>query len=203
MAITEEKGKYKKNSAREVWISLASGVGGGVICSLICAPLDVAKVRLQIQGSLRVKKYTGGITSTLTSIYREEGIRGTFRGLGPTLFTVPIFWGTYWPIYNQSKRYIIQNYPDISIPLAHLSAAIISGVIGDIITNPFWVTRTRIQTLALHPESKLYNTKVGTLGMMKTIYREEGFFAFYKGLSASILGLTHVAIQFPLCKCCH
>jgi len=30
------------------------------------------------------------------------------------------------------------------------------------------------------------------------IYREEGFFSFFKGLSASVLGLSHIMIQFPL-----
>jgi hypothetical protein len=33
-------------------------------------------------------------------------------------------------------------------------------------------------------------------------YKEEGIIAFYKGLTASFLGLSHVAVQFPLCMCC-
>lgn len=45
-----------------------------------------------------------------------------------------------------------------------------------------------------------YVDRVGTYAMMQRIYNREGFFAFYRGLSASLLGLSHVAIQFPLCK---
>lgn len=60
--------------------------------------------------------------------------------------------------------------------------------------------RTRIQALILHPDVNLNHSHISTVGMMKMIYREEGFAAFYKGLSASFLGLSHVAIQFPLCE---
>lgn len=33
---------------------------------------------------------------------------------------------------------------------------------------------------------------------MKTIYRTEGVPAFFRGLLPSLLGITHVAVQFPL-----
>ena len=37
-----------------------------------------------------------------------------------------------------------------------------------------------------------------TLDAMRTIYRTEGIAAFYRGLFPSLLGITHVAVQFPL-----
>jgi len=76
-------------------------------------------------------------------------------------------------------------------------SAIIAGAVGDLVTNPFWVTRTRIQTMALHPSNNL-SANISTLEMMRVIYINEGIGAFYRGLGASFLGLSHVAIQFPL-----
>lgn len=38
----------------------------------------------------------------------------------------------------------------------------------------------------------------GAIDAVKKMYRNEGIFAFYSGLTAALLGLTHVAIQFPL-----
>ena len=38
----------------------------------------------------------------------------------------------------------------------------------------------------------------GTLDAARKMYRNEGFRSFYSGLTAALLGLTHVAIQFPL-----
>jgi solute carrier family 25 folate transporter 32 len=194
--------------------SIAAGVGAGLVSSLLCAPLDVAKVRIQVQGTVvgamkqsgNLKETaspmfcSGGVWSSLRKIYFQEGIRGLYRGLGPTLITVPLFWGVYWPIYNSTKsHFMLPEYGELSPYLVHMLSAVVSGAIGDVITSPFWVARTRIQTLALHSNiSELQST--GTLQMMRLMYANEGWKAFYKGLSASFLGLSHVAIQFPLCE---
>lgn len=153
---------------------------------------------MQVQGSLGTKRYSSGVFASIHKIYVEEGIRGVFKGIGPALVTVPIFWGVYWPIYDRSKAYFESN-SQYSVTTGHILSAVIAGATGDVITNPFWVTRTRIQTLALHSESRI-SADVSTVEMMKIIYRTEGWKAFYKGLGASFLGLSHVAIQFPLCK---
>lgn len=182
-------------------IDLVSGAGAGLISSILCAPLDVAKVRLQVQGSLGLKKYKGGVVATISKIYREEGIRGPFKGIGPALITAPLFWGVYWPLYGHLKPVFAESFPESSSYVVHLLAAISAGGVADVITNPFWVTRTRIQTLFLHSEEKL-SDRVGTWVMMRRIFEQEGFLAFYRGLAASLLGLSHVAIQFPLCKHC-
>lgn len=52
-----------------------------------------------------------------------------------------------------------------------------------------------MQTHILHSEDK---HQVSTYNMIKKIYKQEGIGSFYKGLYASFLGLSHVAIQFPL-----
>lgn len=181
--------------------SLLSGAGAGVVCTLLCAPLDVTKVRLQVQGALGGKKYSGGVFTSIRKIYVEEGLKGVFKGVGPALVTVPLFWGVYWPIYDRMKVHLEESQPNLSTPMMHILSAVAAGATGDIITNPFWVTRTRIQTLALHSSDNI-PSEVSTFQMMKLIYQHEGWRAFYKGLGASFLGLSHVAIQFPLCKCC-
>lgn len=45
-----------------------------------------------------------------------------------------------------------------------------------------------------HHEGRYRNT----LDAFLTIYRAEGVAAFYRGLFPSLLGITHVAVQFPL-----
>jgi solute carrier family 25 folate transporter 32 len=172
--------------------------GAGFVCTLICAPLDVVKVRQQVQSQVGTQKYTGNVLSIISRIYSEEGIRGVFKGVGPALLTVPIFWGVYWPIYDSMKYHLITNHPELSPHLSHLFSAISAGAVGDVITNPFWVTRTRFQTMSMHKNLNI-SDNIGTLAMMRVIYRQEGILAFYKGLTASFLGLSHVAIQFPLC----
>jgi solute carrier family 25 folate transporter 32 len=79
--------------------------------------------------------------------------------------------------------------------MIHVMSAITAGGIGDIVTNPFFVIRVRMQTLALHGTT---DNSISTTNMMRKIYNQEGIGAFYRGLFASFLGLSHVAIQFPL-----
>ena len=105
--------------------------------------------------------------------------------------------GIYWSSYDFLKDYFESKFSFISPPVRHVCSAIISGGLGDIITNPFWVVRTRLQTLIMNPEAHIPQN-ISTLNMFVLIYKEEGLLSFYKGLGASFLGLVHVALQFPL-----
>jgi len=179
--------------------SLIAGLGSGLITCILCAPLDCIKVRIQVQGQLINKKHAyNGIIGSFNKIIKEEGIRGLYRGLTPSLLTVPLFNAIYWSSYDHLKQCLEQDFPNMPIQLIHVMSAIVAGGIGDVITNPFFVTRVRMQTLILHNNNSGIDNNISTTDMMKKIYNNEGLGAFYKGLGASFLGLSHVAIQFPL-----
>ncbi|GME84230.1 unnamed protein product [[Candida] boidinii] len=82
------KGSNIKLSKAE--ITSISGAMAGFISGIIVCPLDVGKTRLQAQGSylkshpnnstFQSIKYKG-LVNTLNVIYKEEGIRGLYRGL--------------------------------------------------------------------------------------------------------------------------
>jgi solute carrier family 25 (mitochondrial folate transporter), member 32 len=163
---------------------------------LIFSFISFIQVRQQAQGSLHGKKRYSGAMQTFRSILEQEGPRGLFKGMGTALINVPLFWGIYWTGYENLKKYFHQE-TNLILPVQHILSATMAGALADVISNPFWVVRTRIQTQILHPERHLPSTP-STLSMFRYIYQHEGFFAFYRGLSASLLGLTHVAIQFPL-----
>lgn len=181
---------------------LISGVVAGVVTSVLCAPLDVAKVRQQVQGGLQLDaKYTG-VIATLKSIHANEGIRGLFTGLNIAIINIPLFLGIYWYSYENMKQILSSKY-DLPLPALHVVSAMSSACVADCISNPLWVVRTRLQTEYLHRTAlspcllKNYPT-TPVLTVVRNIYAQEGIGAFYKGLTASFLGLPHVAIQFPL-----
>jgi len=90
----------------------------------------------------------------------------------------------------------------------YLTASSLSGLLSAIITNPIWVVKTRLQlsasdrlptvvassTVASSPGS-FFGGSVSTISQ---IAREEGIRGFYKGLSASYLGVTESTIQWVL-----
>lgn len=101
----------------------------------------------------------------------------------------------------------------------HLSAAAVAGIITGTATNPIWVVKTRLQlteerrhiaagagstpgtSSSISPNATRGSTSRivgGSYAMIKQIIREEGIRGFYKGLSASYLGVTEGTIQWVL-----
>lgn len=83
-----------------------------------------------------------------------------------------------------------------------MGSAVSAGAIADVLCNPMFVVRTRLQTEAVHTmydhpdnNSKKNNTIVQTI---QQLYKEGGLLTFWRGMTANLLGLTHVAVQFPV-----
>jgi hypothetical protein len=123
---------------------------------------------IHIYTALGIVKYKANsfatVFSTLKSIHIEEGMSGLYRGMSATLVTVPLFWACYWTTYEHMKRYLLDENDDTingsssssggsssksSKAVSHMLAAMTAGALGDIITNPLWVIRTRTQTLVM------------------------------------------------------
>ena len=83
-------------------------------------------------------------------------------------------------------------------------SAAVSGAACNFITNPLWIIRTRMQSeIFLNPSSEHFKRKYshGPLSIitnMREVVRSEGFRSLFKGLSATMLGVIHPIIFFPL-----
>ena len=82
--------------------SMTAGAGAGLVASIITCPLDVVKTRLQAQ---HVSKSAGyeGFGPTVSRIWRQSGVRGFYRGLGPTVGGYLPTWGIYFTVYDLVK----------------------------------------------------------------------------------------------------
>jgi solute carrier family 25 folate transporter 32 len=84
---------------------------------------------------------------------------------------------------------------------ARIYASITAGACSTLVTNPIWVIKTRLmsQVAANAPEAAQTPWQYrSTVDAARKMYRAEGLRAFYSGLAPALLGLSHVAIQFPL-----
>ena len=93
-------------------IPCAGGIAGAV-SGLVSCPLDVIKTKLQAQGGFQIprdgiKLSTAayrGVKGTAATIWREEGVRGMYRGLGPMLLGYVPTWAVYLTVYNKSQAF--------------------------------------------------------------------------------------------------
>ncbi|KPM38334.1 hypothetical protein AK830_g8225 [Neonectria ditissima] len=92
-----------------------------------------------------------------------------------------------WSLYQQSKVSLPEAYPQLSSSpnTTNFLSSIAAGTAATVATNPIWTVKTRLMSQAYRPYAAY------------KMYMTEGMGAFYSGLRASLLGLSHVAIQFP------
>lgn len=190
------KAEQHARDATHFLSTFVAGVGSGALASFICAPLDLIRTRMQVWGD--VMNESVGPRQAFLEILEREGWKGCFRGLGATLVTVPLFWGVYFPLYDETKFYCSTHYPHLHPSVVHCGSAVMTGAVADVICNPLFVIRTRLQTQTLHQmadRQALHKT-----GMRQTateLFQQHGPLIFWRGMTANLMGLSHVAIQFP------
>lgn len=188
--------KVENNDVAHLYSSLFAGIVSGTISSVVCAPLDLLRTRMQVWGDVSSSSNLSGkkMMASMREIAVNEGWRGYFRGLNATLATVPLFWGIYFPLYEKLKQRIHEGKAKQVHPaLVHCFSAMTAGAVADIICNPMFVVRTRLQTEALHSDAPVKTI----METANALYREGGIPIFWRGLPASMLGLSHVGVQFP------
>ena len=87
--------------------------------------------------------------------------------------------------------------------LARGYASVTAGACSTVLTNPIWVIKTRLMSQSTRSSSNSDGIRApwhynSTIDAARKMWRAEGVRAFYSGLTPALLGLTHVAVQFPL-----
>ncbi|KAI1389814.1 mitochondrial carrier [Hypoxylon trugodes] len=212
-------------NASDSQFNALSGAVGGFTSGIVTCPLDVIKTKLQAQGGfvpVNKGRYVGhhkvysGLIGTAKVIWKEEGLRGMYRGLGPIILGYLPTWAVWFTVYNKSKVFIAEKKLQKNQFIINFWSSIIAGASSTIVTNPIWVIKTRLMSqsatgynrqLSSFPRSG--NTPTSrptidspwhyrsTLDAARKMYSSEGVLSFYSGLTPALLGLTHVAVQFP------
>ena len=179
---------------------LIAGVLGGGISTMTLLPLETIKVRMQVHdkqgdrlGSMRI----------IRGIMRFEGVRGLYQGMTPAVIGSAVSWGGFFFVYENFKKYAqrtkgSEEQSELS-SIDNFQIACASGAVMVFITNPIWLIKLRMQlqmkkaSESLQTSHKPYS---GVLDAAKTIIREEGFFALYKGTVPALLLTSHGGVQF-------
>lgn len=114
-----------------------AGVFAGLGQLFLACPVDLVKIKLQIQTTKAVRVYKGPF-DVISSIYRQEGIRGCYRGLLPMLPRDCLASGVYMYVYFK----LTSNSPT---PMSPFWAGGLAGVISWLVIMPLDVVKSRVQ----------------------------------------------------------
>lgn len=177
---------------------LAAGVSGGVSSTLVLHPLDLIKIRFQVNdGSGKLPAYRG-LVDAVRSIVRTDGIKGLYQGVTPNVWGNGSAWGLYFFSYNILKAWMQK---DSDKPLGaekHLLAGTVAGIGTLTITNPIWVVKTRL--CLQYTDSRAGITQApqykGMIDALLKLWKHEGIRGLYKGYAPGLIGVSHGALQF-------
>ncbi|GFQ02360.1 graves disease carrier protein [Phtheirospermum japonicum] len=174
------------------------GFGRGPVLDLIAGSFAggtavVGSSKLNVQSQVPRDLVYKGIRDCFSSIYKEAGVRGLYRGVAPSLYGIFPYAGLKFYFYEKMKSHVSEDHKkDITVKLVCGSVA---GLLGQTFTYPLDVVRRQMQVQRLADSS----VTIGTIETLITIFRTQGWKQLFSGLSINYLKVVpSVAIGFTL-----
>ncbi|XP_033100402.1 mitochondrial thiamine pyrophosphate carrier-like [Anneissia japonica] len=192
---------FDPNKARQLtpFDHAAAGAVSGIVTRAVAQPLDVLKIRFQLQVEpLKLgpgSKYTG-LRQAVCRIYQEEGVTAFWKGHVAAQSLSVVFGITQFVSFEFLTKSVFSRLPEnltqpVYKPVYHFFCGGIAGCVSTCVSQPVDVLRTR---LVSQGEPKVYKGIRHAVGMM---YKEGGIQTFYKGLTPTIIQLfPYTGLQF-------
>ncbi|RKF53991.1 Mitochondrial thiamine pyrophosphate carrier 1 [Erysiphe neolycopersici] len=197
-------GKHLKDEGSRSQVVIAGAISG-MIARFFIAPLDVIKIRLQLQtrplansifqrSSFSSPLNTGALF-TLKNILKNEGITALWKGNVPAelmyISYSAIQFTTYRSISLALQSFLGENY--LSTAAESFIAGAFAGATATTATYPLDLLRTR---LAAQGKEKIYRSLAHSV---REIYKSEGSHGFFRGLGAGVGQIIpHMGIFFSV-----
>jgi len=159
------------------------GATAGVVGSFVTTPTDVMRVRMQASQQTNAQP----LIKSFVDIFKNEGIRGLYRGSIPNAQRAAVVNGVQIPTYDVTKRNLLANgYLDSK--LTHFGASLFAGFLGASFSQPLDVAKTRMmnQRLVQNSQVKIYK---GVMDCLLSTARHEGVLALWKGFTPTFCRL--------------
>ena len=162
------KGAFKWGLAQRL---VAGGSAGCIACTLTY-PLDLIRTRLAAQTTV---KHYNGIADALMKILRDEGARGLYRGLKPTLIGVGPNLALNFTAYETLRNHLQELDHGVHPMAVDMASGSAAAVVSATATFPIDLVRRRMQMRdAVKGDS--------FVGVFKRVLAKEGLTGLYRGI---------------------
>ncbi|KAK1318450.1 Mitochondrial uncoupling protein 1 [Acorus calamus] len=120
-------------------VKVASGAFSGAIATALTNPLEVMKVRLQMDSNP-----SRGTFTEMHKIISEEGIRALWKGVGPAMARAGALTASQLATYDESKQALLKRTALVEGFHLHLISSAIAGAVGTLVTAPMDMIKTRL-----------------------------------------------------------
>lgn len=175
---------------------IVAGGAAGMSQVIFTNPLEIVKIRLQVQGEARRLHGTPLVGAGV--ICRDLGLRGLYKGATACLLRDIPFSMIYFTTYAHLKKDVFGESSDFRLgPWQLLASGAIAGMPAAYLATPADVIKTRLQVQARAGQQ----TYDGIRDAARKIYAQEGPAAFFKGGVARVLrsspqfGITLVSYE--------
>ncbi|XP_072947224.1 mitochondrial thiamine pyrophosphate carrier-like [Epargyreus clarus] len=183
-----------------VFESAFAGGAAGAVTRAIAQPLDVLKIRFQLQiEPIRSGSKYSSILQAISSIVREEGVNALWSGHVPAQLLSITYGLIQFSAFEKLSQVCQKSDPQFYLTHKHalnFSNGAIAATIATVASFPFDTVRTRL--IAEQKTNKAYN---GFTNAFKLMVRNEGTGSLFKGLMPTIAQIApHAGIQFAVYK---
>lgn len=164
------------------------GVGTGAVQSLILTPVELIKIQLQLQDRKHAQSHQQqhhrGPISVAKSIYKREGLKGMYRGLGITVLRDSPAHGVYFWSYEYMREKLHPGCRKNSDERLRtmLIAGGLAGVASWVFCYPLDVLKTRLQAQSQLSPRK-YN---GIVDCLRKSVQADGYGVLWRGLGTAV-----------------
>ncbi|XP_039981545.1 mitochondrial basic amino acids transporter isoform X1 [Xiphias gladius] len=163
-----------------------AGAAAGTIQCVICCPMELAKTRMQMQGTGEKKssrKMYKNSLDCLARIYNREGLWGVNRGMVTTLIRETPGFGVYFLAYDVLTRSLGCEPDDRYMIPKLLFAGGMAGIASWLSTYPVDVIKSRLQADGVGG----VNQYSSIADCVQQSVRREGYMVFTRGLTSTLL----------------
>ncbi|CAA6669062.1 unnamed protein product [Spirodela intermedia] len=180
-------------ASTNILVKIASGAFSGAIATALTNPVEVLKVRVQMNSNSR-----GGPINEVRKIVREEGLRALWKGVGPAMARAGALTASQLATYDESKQALLR-WTNLEEGFhLHLISSCIAGTMGTVVTAPVDMIKTRLMLQRESHGPKSYRNGFHCAYQVK---HTEGFGALYKGGFATFARLgPQTVITFLVCE---